>query len=129
MKFILLLPLLLFILLVMNQPPTTATGHEIKILNISTNKTIYHSNELLTMYVWFEAPEGSILLIKGIKDSRGDYRMDIRRNASTNPERIEFRLPRCNRCNGLPPGRYSIDVMLLSESGSDRGKIEIELQQ
>jgi len=129
MKFLLLLSLLLFILLVMNQPPTTAAGHEIKILNVSTNKNIYHSNEVLSMNIWFDAPEGSTLIIKGIKDSRGNYRMDIRRNLSSSPERIEFKLSRCNRCSGLPPGKYDIDLMLISNSGNDTSKVWIELQQ
>ena len=129
MKFLLLLPLLAVILLLANQTPITATETGPRILNVSTDKNIYHSNEVLSMNIWFDAPEGSALLVKGIKDSRGNYKMDIRRNLSSSPERIEFKLSRCNRCSGLPPGKYDIDLMLISNSGNDTSKVWIELQQ
>lgn len=84
-------------------------------LNLSSDKEVYHSSEELELKTTIETETGiENLTIKvyGIKDRRGNYRVNGERKVNIDPpgtsETFAFRMPSCYGCAGVSPGDYEI---------------------
>jgi hypothetical protein len=89
------------------------------ILSVSTDKELYHSNEVMHISVDVTSSvkmNNTTLLISGIEDRYGDTRLmhTISTNLSpgTNELSYDYQLPPCSHCAGLDPGDYQFNVTL-----------------
>jgi len=92
------------------------------ILSVSTDKDLYHSNEV--MYVTVEvsssrALDKTIVLFSGIEDRYGDFKLNDTLSANLTPGintlSYEHTMPSCSHCSGLDPGDYQFNVTLERE--------------
>lgn len=89
------------------------------ILSLSTDKDLYHSNEVMTISVDVTASgnlDDTLLKIEGIEDRYGNLRLsrEIAANLTpgTNQFSEDFRLPSCSHCAGLDAGTYFVNVTI-----------------
>jgi hypothetical protein len=90
-----------------------------EILSVSTDKPLYHSNEIMHISVDVGSSgkmDNATLLISGIEDSYGDVRLMHTLSANlipgTNTLSYDYQLPPCSHCAGLDPGDYQFNVTL-----------------
>ena len=92
------------------------------ILSVSTDKDLYHSNEV--MYVTVEVSssrplDNAIVLFSGIEDRYGDFKLNDTLSANLTPGintlSYEHTMPSCSHCSGLDPGDYQFNVTLERE--------------
>jgi hypothetical protein len=84
-------------------------------LNLSSDKEVYHSSEEMELGTAIETGTGIenlTIRVYGIKDSRGNYRVNGERVVNVDPpgaaETFAFRMPSCYGCAGVSPGEYEI---------------------
>jgi hypothetical protein len=89
------------------------------ILSVSTDKELYHSNEVMHISVDVTSSgkmENTTLFISGIEDRYGDSRLmqTLPANLSPGTNRLsyDYQLPPCSHCAGLDPGDYQFNVTL-----------------
>jgi hypothetical protein len=89
------------------------------ILSVSTDKELYHSNEVMHISVDVTSSgtmNNATLLITGIEDRYGDTRLmhTIAANLSPGTNRLtyDYQLPPCSHCAGLDPGDYEFNITL-----------------
>jgi hypothetical protein len=89
------------------------------IMSVSTDRPLYHSNEIMHISVDVTSSgtmNNTTLLITGIKDVYGDTRLmhTISANLTpgTNTLSYDYQLPPCSHCAGLDPGDYQFNVTL-----------------
>lgn len=92
-------------------------GNAIKIVSLSTDKDIYHSNEEMGIVLSVYSPENiSDVLIKvsGVKSKKGVYYVSYssKQNLIAGENNIAFNktLPSCPKCAGISQGTYVIDA-------------------
>jgi hypothetical protein len=92
------------------------------ILSVSTDKDLYHSNEI--MYVTVEVSssrplENATVLFSGIENSYGDFKLNNTLSANLTPgiNKLSYNhtMPACSHCSGLDPGDYHFNVTLERE--------------
>ena len=123
-----IIAVLLIVFLFSNANEKTAEGfikrpHYAELnLNLSTDKKVYHSSEEMELTAVVETPgrlENVTIRVYGIKDRRGNFRIDAKREVNIEPpgtkETFTFRMPSCYGCAGVSPGDYSVHLEILRE--------------
>ncbi|MDD1714625.1 MAG: hypothetical protein LUQ61_05110 [Methanoregulaceae archaeon] len=89
------------------------------ILSVSTDKDLYHSNEIMHVTVEVSSSrslDNTTLLFSGIEDRYGDFKLNDTLSANltpgTNTLVYEHTMPSCSHCSGLDPGDYQFNVTL-----------------
>lgn len=89
------------------------------ILSVSTDKDLYHSNEVMfvTVEVSSSRPlDKAIILFSGIEDRYGDLKLNDTLSANLTPGintlSYNHTMPSCSHCSGLDPGDYQFNVTL-----------------
>jgi len=90
------------------------------IVNVSTDKGLYHSNEVMVINVTISSP-GSLtnasLKFDGLRDNYGRERISHDIPADLKPGETNityiYNLPPCSICAGFSPGNYSFNVSLI----------------
>lgn len=101
---------------------------------LHTDKETYHSGETMAFEVNLtKGIENATLSIRGIKDSRGTYRIQqdysILPGSFQNQVNFTFVMPSCYGCAGISPGEYEISTQLFSggvEIANSSKKIRLE---
>lgn len=85
------------------------------VLNLSSDKMVYRSSEEMELKTTIETGtrvENLTIRVYGIKDSRGNYRVNGERVVDIEPpgtsETFTFQMPSCYGCAGVSPGEYEI---------------------
>ncbi len=96
-------------------------GMKDPMLEMSIDKEIYHSGDRMEMNISLPPENGKMVLkVYGVKDSRGDYRIneerDITIDALNDMTKLDFNLPSCYGCAGVAEGNYTIICELLSNN-------------
>ena len=93
------------------------------IVNVSTDKDLYHSNEVMAITVTVGSAgnlNNVTLKIDGLKDNYGRERISYEIPANLQPGEMNitynYNLPPCSICAGLSPGMYSFNVSLIHEN-------------
>ena len=103
-------------------------------LNLSTDKKVYHSSEEMELTAVVETSgrlENVTIRVYGIKDRRGNFRIDAKREVNIEPpgtkETFVFRMPSCYGCAGVSPGKYNLTVEV-SKDGKVLGNFSKEVK-
>ncbi len=90
-----------------------------KVTSVTTDKDLYHSNEVMMMKIIVNSTGSSndtFLKIEGITDTYGQTRLShvMPANLTPGPNSFlyDYHLPSCSKCSGLDPGTYPINVTL-----------------
>lgn len=125
LKILILIILIIFVLSIFavetnRYVPSDENSVRLLKLNISNDKTVYHSSEEMQLTSTIETDikiENLTIMVYGIKDSRGNYRVNEERTLNLDPpgkiETFTFRMPSCYGCAGISPGDYEIMMELL----------------
>ncbi len=91
-----------------------------EITGISTDKDLYHSNEIMNITIIVNSAgnmDNTTARIEGIQDKNGKMRIshDMPTNLSAGPNVLfyEYKLPTCSHCSGLEEGTYQVNVTLI----------------
>jgi hypothetical protein len=89
------------------------------ILSVSTDKDLYHSNEVMhvTVEVSSSRPlDNATVLFSGIEDRYGGLKLNGTLSANLTPGintlSYEHTMPSCSHCSGLDPGDYEFNVTI-----------------
>ncbi|NYT07994.1 MAG: hypothetical protein GKC05_07065 [Methanomicrobiales archaeon] len=107
------------------------------ILSVSTDKDLYHSNEVMKISIDITASgtlNNTLLKIEGIEDRYGNLRLtrEIAANLSpgTNQFSEDFRLPSCSHCAGLDAGSYFVNVTIEKDGMvMDSASRQVQIEQ
>jgi hypothetical protein len=90
-----------------------------EIVSVSTDKPLYHSNEVMKITVDIKstgAISNTTLLFTGIENLYGDNiltdMISVNLSPGTNTILHNHQLPTCSHCSGLDPGDYQFNVTL-----------------
>jgi hypothetical protein len=90
------------------------------LLNLSSDREVYHSSEEMSLNATIRTPaetENLTIRIYGVKDKGGNFRINEERSVSVEPpganEVFSFRMPSCYGCAGVSPGEYEIMMEVL----------------
>lgn len=93
-----------------------------EITSVSTDKDLYHSNEVMHIVIGVSAAgnlENITLDIDGIIDRNGNVRLSHEIPAQLSPGPVvltyDYQLPPCSHCAGLDPGSYQFNVTLVHD--------------
>jgi hypothetical protein len=96
--------------------PNTGEDLNASVGSITTDRGIYHSGEGMSLNVSVEgATENLSVRVYGIRDGRGNYRINDEKTVTTNGSvEFLFSMPPCYGCAGVSPGNYTIICEILS---------------
>ena len=110
---VIVLSVIAFILVTQSRPA------DIRISSVTTDKNLYHSNEVMMMTIMIISPDfrgDTLVKIEGIQDRHGQTRLSHLIPANLTPGSnvflYNYNLPACSRCAGLDPGSYPVNVTL-----------------
>ncbi|MBN1503167.1 hypothetical protein JW930_06490 [Candidatus Woesearchaeota archaeon] len=91
-------------------------------LMIATDKTLYHSNELINITISAistQPLDNATFILRGIYS--GYWRLDQTFLLTLEPDKMEkinvlYTTPACNRCSGISEGAYDINAELVKDS-------------
>lgn len=112
------IPLLLIISLLAVSGCLDGSTYQENTLNISTEKTVYNSNETLRVNVYFNSTieENAQLHVSGIKNQFGrpmlEETRDIILKKGDNSFDFEFKMPSCEECSAVAPGEHYINATI-----------------
>jgi hypothetical protein len=93
-----------------------------EITSVSTDKDLYHSNEVMHITIGVNAAGNmgnTTLDIIGITDRNGNIRLTDELEAPLSPGpailTYDYQLPPCSHCAGLDPGMYEFNVTLVQD--------------
>ena len=93
-----------------------------EITSVSTDRDLYHSNEVMHIMVGVNAAgnmENATMAINGIVDRNGNARLSQEIPAPLSPGPVvltyDYQLPPCSHCAGLDPGSYQFNVTLVHD--------------
>lgn len=93
-----------------------------EITAITTDKELYHSNEIMKITVLVRSQgnmTNTTLVLSGILDHHGDAHLEreIPLNLSPGPNTLVYdhKLPACSSCSGLHPGTYEVEASLVRD--------------
>jgi hypothetical protein len=93
-----------------------------EITSVSTDRDLYHSNEVMHITVGVNAAGNmgnTTLDINGIIDRNGNARLSQEIPAPLSPGPVvltyDYQLPPCSHCAGLDPGSYQFNVTLVND--------------
>jgi hypothetical protein len=106
---------LIILIVPMFTGPSSAT-----ITSVSTDKNLYHSNEIMKIAISLSArgpAENATIKLSGIQDKYGNFRLEkelpVTLSSGSNTVIYDYQLPSCSSCAGLLPGSYPIEVQLV----------------
>jgi hypothetical protein len=89
------------------------------ILSVSTDKDLYHSNEVMHVTVEVTSSrslDNASVLFSGIEDRYGGLKLNGTLSANLTPGinilSYEHTMPSCSHCSGLDPGDYEFNVTI-----------------
>lgn len=112
------IPLILIISFLAVSGCLDSSKYQENTLNISTEKTVYRSNETLIIHVYFNSTneEQAQLQVSGIKNQFGrpmlEETRDIILTKGDNSFDIEFKTPSCEECSAVAPGTHYLNATL-----------------
>jgi len=88
---------------------------------LKTDKEVYRSGETMLVSAELSEQIGNVTVsVRGIKDSRGNYRVEqdyqIPADSLQDQVNFSFTMPSCYGCAGVSPGDYEIYAEILSGS-------------
>ncbi len=93
---------------------------DIQIVSITTDQPVYHSRETMVIHIEISSSaymENLTLAIEGIRDKFEKARLNTTQSVNlqkgSNFFSINFTLPVCSKCAGLPPGEYTMNASIL----------------
>jgi hypothetical protein len=93
------------------------------IVNVSTDRDLYHSNEVMAIMVTVTSPGGmnnATIRFGGLRDNYGRERLshDLTTDLPAGEKNVtyDYNLPPCSICAGLSPGIYSFNVSLIRDN-------------
>jgi hypothetical protein len=93
------------------------------IVNVTTDKGLYHSNEVMTITVTITSSgnlTNATIKFDGLRDHYGRERLshDLTTDLPTGEINLtyDYNLPSCSICAGLSPGMYSFKVSLIHDN-------------
>jgi hypothetical protein len=93
-----------------------------EITSVSTDRDLYHSNEVMHIMVGVNVAGNmgnTTLNINGITDRNGNVRLSQEIPAPLSPGPVvltyDYPLPPCSHCAGLDPGSYQFNVTLVHD--------------
>jgi asparagine N-glycosylation enzyme membrane subunit Stt3 len=102
--------------------PLYAGATHAEITSVSTDKDLYHSNEVMKIVISLQSPgegQNATVVIKGIEDRNGKMRLEhtLAVPASPGPAVLiyDYNLPSCSHCAGLDEGTYQFDVAIVKD--------------
>ena len=102
--------------------PLYAGTAKAEITSVSTDKDLYHSNEVMKIVISLSSPgegQNTSVVIQGIEGSDGKMWLEHTLAVPDSPGpailMYDFNLPRCSRCSGLDEGTYGFDVALVKD--------------
>ena len=100
--------------------PLVVGPAQTKITAVTTDKDLYHSNEIMKITIAINSAgnlDNATVSIDCIRDQYGMMRIthDMPVNLSPGPNIFfyEYNLPSCSKCSGLGEGTYQVNVTLL----------------
>jgi hypothetical protein len=94
---------------------------EIHITSVMTDKEVYQSKEVMEIRILVAASatlNNVSLGVEGIADASGKPRLDqvrmVNLKQGENEYQLNYTLPVCSRCAGLPAGNYSFNASLFT---------------
>ena len=100
-------------------------------LNISTDKGVYHSSELLNINaaIYSNANVSDVTVtVKGI-NGRLDKEGSLNLSEGANELSFTYKLPKCNSCGGIRAGIYNLSCELMYENVTTRDYVSVSIQQ
>ncbi|MBN2013572.1 MAG: hypothetical protein JW778_00180 [Candidatus Altiarchaeota archaeon] len=103
-------------------------------ISLSTDKDVYHSNELMSINVVVDSSHDLDVLLRIYGISAGYYRIDKTESMALlrglNQKSFSYQTPRCYGCAGIQPGSYNVNVDVIYNSEVIASSTtEIEMQQ
>ena len=96
---------------------------DVRILSITTDQPVYHSKETMQIHIEIFSSDrmnNLTFAVEGITDQLGRSRLEqtqfITLEKGSNVVSINFTLPVCSKCAGLPPGEYTINASVLQDT-------------
>jgi hypothetical protein len=90
---------------------------DVRILSITTDQPVYHSKETMQIHIEIFSSDRMndlTVVVDGITDQLGRSRLEqtqfITLEKGSSVIAINFTLPVCSKCAGLPPGEYTINA-------------------
>jgi hypothetical protein len=125
MRKLLLLCLIVFI------SGCTSQAGGISIKNISTDKSVYHSSDVmnLSIQLYAEAPIDNITVVVNGIDNRFNVEKEISLEKGNNEWSFTYTLPRCNVCGGIMAGNYSLSFTVRYKNLTIEDSTIINIQQ
>jgi len=103
----------------------------LEIVNITTDKDVYHSNEIMgigvILYSSKDADDVNVRC-RGIEGRLNEERV-VNLSAGRNHISFEFRLPRCNVCGGIREGIYRFECMVSWGDTEENSSVYVEIRQ
>jgi hypothetical protein len=92
-------------------------SEDVQILSITTDQSVYHSKETIQIHIEIFSSDrinDLTFVVDGITDQLGRSRLEqtqfITLEKGSSVIAINFTLPVCSKCAGLPPGEYTINA-------------------
>jgi cytochrome c biogenesis protein CcdA/thiol-disulfide isomerase/thioredoxin len=129
------IPLILIISLLAVSGCIDNSQYQETTLNISTEKTVYHSNETLIVHVYFNSTkeEQAQLHVSGIKNQFSRPMMEETREVilkkGDNDFDLEFTTPSCEECSAVVPGAHYINATISIGKKTFESFTEITLER
>ncbi len=101
------------------------------LVNVSTDKTIYHSSELVNLSVVLDSNTGLknvTVMVSGINGRLTEQKtLDL--DKGSNNVQFTYTLPRCNVCGGISAGMYDLTCVVSYGNKTLNGSVSIDIQQ
>ena len=100
-------------------------------LNISTDKAVYHSMELVNInaeiYSNVNVSDATVT-VKGINGRLNKERI-LNLSEGANELSFTYKLPKCNVCGGISAGIYNLSCEVMYENVTVRDSVGVSIQQ
>lgn len=105
-------------------------ARETRNLTLSSDKQVYRSGEEIKLELTFftENPETVRVDLIGISGRIGTHE-NFNASKGKNTLRLNYILPKCNICNGITPGNYTVMCSISSGKKSENTTIIVEIKQ
>lgn len=128
-------PFILIVLLLAVSGCLDSSPYHENTLNITTEKTVYHSNETLKVHVDFNSTKDVLaqIQVSGIQNAFGRAMLnetrDVILNKGNNEFDFEFTTPSCEDCSAVTPGAHYINATISTGKEIYGGYREIILER
>jgi hypothetical protein len=113
---------IVLVLVVISVAPSYLGTGRAEITSVSTDKDLYHSNEVMKIVISLRSPgegQNATVAIQGIEDRNGKMRLEHTLPVPSSPGPAiviyDYNLPSCSHCAGLDEGTYQFDVAIMKD--------------